>query len=123
MKTQYIKIDENGDKHYFSDKEMKVYHREDGPTLEWADGDRWWHRDGKLHREDGPAVEWSDGTKKWYRNDELHRTDGPAIERSNGYTEWYIDNVQLTEDEFKTRTAPHNGKKVVVDGIEYTLKA
>jgi len=31
--------------------------------------------------------------------------------------------VRMTESEFNARMAPHNGKKVTVDGIEYTLKA
>ena len=100
MKAQYIYINEYGSKEYFSDKEMVVRHREDGPALEWADGDKFWYRDGLVHREDGPALIYSNGSKYWY-----------------------IDGVQLTEDAFKARKAPHNGKKVTVDGIEYTLQA
>ena len=32
-------------------------------------GTKWWLLNGKLHREDGPAVEWTDGNKHWYLND------------------------------------------------------
>ena len=37
------------------------YHREDGPAIEYADGDRYWIKNGLLHREDGPAIESSRG--------------------------------------------------------------
>ena len=100
MKPQYILISEYGNKYYYSDKEMKV-----------------------LHREDGPAIEWSNGTKSWYRDGKRHREDGPAIETLSGFKEWWVEGNELTEAEFKARKAPCNGKKVVVDGIEYTLKA
>jgi hypothetical protein len=41
-------------------------HREDGPAIEFSDGDKWWIVNGKCHREDGPAVEYRNGTKSWY---------------------------------------------------------
>ena len=34
-------------------------------------GTKEWHLNGKLHREDGPAVEYSNGDKRWYLNDKL----------------------------------------------------
>jgi hypothetical protein len=98
MKPQYIEIDEYGNKFYFSDKEMQI-----------------------CHREDGPACEYSDGTKTWFINDNYHREDGPAIEYSDGTKAWYLSGKFFTEVQFKARTSPHNGKKVVVDGVEYTL--
>ena len=30
---------------------------------------RCWWLNGKLHREDGPAVEWPNGNKEWWLND------------------------------------------------------
>jgi len=75
MKPQYIKIDEYGDKSYYSDKAMTIYHREDGPAIEWADGDKHWYLNGKCHRADGPAVEWAEGSKSW----------------AYGYKSWYIN--------------------------------
>lgn len=68
MKAQYIKIDEKGHKFYYSDHKMMVFHREDGPSIEYVNGDRVWYLNGKLHREDGPAVESVDGSKWWYLN-------------------------------------------------------
>jgi len=45
-----------------------LVHREDGPAVEWCDGDKEWFLEGKHHREGGPAVEYSNGDKYWYLN-------------------------------------------------------
>jgi hypothetical protein len=37
-----------------------------------------------LHRDDGPAIEYSDGEKVWYQHGLRHRIDGPALEHANG---------------------------------------
>ena len=29
-----------------------------------------WYQNGELHREDGPAIEWADGDKEFYINGE-----------------------------------------------------
>jgi hypothetical protein len=34
--------------------------------IEYPDGRKIFHHDGKLHRKDGPAVETSTGRKYWY---------------------------------------------------------
>jgi hypothetical protein len=83
MKEQFIHIDEDGDKLYYSDREMKI-----------------------RHREDGPAVEWSDGYKAWWLNGKLHREDGPAIEHVNGDKSWWLNGKYLTEEEFNARMNP-----------------
>ena len=83
MEAQYILINENGNKFYYKDKQMNIWHREDGPAIEFANGYKAWCINGNLHREDGPAVEWSNGQKSWY-----------------------INGKQLTEEEFNLRTAP-----------------
>ncbi len=67
------------------------FHREDGPTVELANGERRWYIDNELHREDGPAIEWANGGKSWYVNGKRHRYDGPAIECPSGRKEWYIN--------------------------------
>jgi hypothetical protein len=46
-KPVYIKIYENGDKFYYSDREMKILHREDGPAVEDAYGYKGWCLNGK----------------------------------------------------------------------------
>ena len=59
---------------------------------------------GKLHREDGPAVEYIDGDKKWYLNGKLHREDGPAVEDTDGNKEWWLNGKELTEGEFNLQS-------------------
>ena len=66
---EYIKTYKNGDKAYYKDKEKTILHREDGPAVVYADGDRLWYLNGKLHRMDGPALEYASGRKMWYIND------------------------------------------------------
>ena len=39
-------------------------------------GDKFWYLNDKLHREDGPAVERASGNKRWYLNgEELTETE------------------------------------------------
>ena len=54
-------------------------HREDGPAVENANGDKLWYINGLLHREDGPAIEHSNGDKRWYINHQRHREDGVSV--------------------------------------------
>jgi len=56
-----------------------------------------WRLNGKLHREDGPAVEYANGNKAWYLNGRYHREDGPAFENASGHKGWYLNN-RLYED-------------------------
>ena len=95
-------------------------HREDGPAIEWSNGDKSWYKNGKCHREDGPAIEYTSG-KFWYKNGNYHREDGPAIEYANGDKEWYLKGVELSEKEFLQRKKPCTGKKVTIDGVDYEL--
>ena len=83
---------------------------------------KWYNEKEGYHREDGPAVEYSNGTKFWYLNGKRHRENGPALEFADGDKVWYINGKILTEEEFNNRNKPCIGKKVVIDGIEYTLK-
>ena len=83
MKEQFIHIDSRGAKRYFSDREMTIY-----------------------HREDGPAIEFANGYKAWYLNDNLHREDGPAYEGANGDKSWYLNGEYLLEEEFNARMNP-----------------
>ena len=123
---QYIHVNEYGTKNYFSDREMTILHREDGPAIEWRGGRKTWYLNGKKHREDGPAVEdpygykewWingqhhredgpavedTNGDKEWWINGKLHREDGPALEWGDGNKEWYLNGEELTEEEFNAR--------------------
>ena len=106
MREQFIHIDEYGHKHYYSDRKMRIFHREDGPAIEEAGGYKAWYINDKRHREDGPAVEYTNVYKSWYINDKRHREDGPAIEYKNGGKSWYINGKHLTEEEFNARMNP-----------------
>ena len=59
-------------------KEGKL-HREDGPAIEYANGDKLCYKEGKRHREHGPAIENADGNKYWYKEGKRHREYGAAI--------------------------------------------
>ena len=70
--SNYIKIHVFGfceprhkeDKVFYNDKNQ--YHRDDGPAIEYSNGNKYWYQQGQLHREDGPAVESADGTQQWW---------------------------------------------------------
>jgi hypothetical protein len=70
--------------------ENNELHREDGPAVEYRNGDKCWWLNGKLHREDGPAIQCASGRKEWYLNGKLHRIGGPAIEW-NRDAGWFIN--------------------------------
>jgi hypothetical protein len=55
-----------------------------------ASGEKVWKLNGLYHRTDGPAIEFADGDKWWYLNGDRHRIDGPAIEWANGRADWYL---------------------------------
>ena len=81
-------------------------HREDGPAVEWNNGNKEWFLNGKRHREDGPAVEFVHGSKYWFLNDKRHREDGPAIEFANGSKSWWLNGKKLTEAKFNAKMNP-----------------
>jgi hypothetical protein len=64
MSVQSIcEVDKYGHKRWMINNQ---YHREDGPAIEYANGDKCWYQYGKYHREDGPAIEFASGGKLWY---------------------------------------------------------
>jgi hypothetical protein len=88
MKNRLV-IDKYGIKYYYKDN---LLHKEDGPAMEFANGDKCWYQNGLLHRENGPAVIWATGYKAWYKHGKRHREVGPAIEDNNGmYLMWWLD--------------------------------
>ena len=71
-----------------------------------ACGKRWYLND-QLHCEDGPAVEWPNGDKEWFLNGKRHREDGAAViwyrgNRTIRY--WYLNDKKITKKEFEKRT-------------------
>ena len=87
----------NGKKYWYKEG---IRHREDGPAIEYASGYKEWHKEGKIHREDGPAIEFANGTKNWFKEGKYHREDGPACEYHNGGKSWYLEGKKYTEEEY-----------------------
>ena len=58
------------------------------------------NENGLFHREDGPAIEYEYGTKSWWINDERHREDGPAVIWSDGHVEYWMRDVEYTADDY-----------------------
>ena len=86
-----VEVTKEGIRWYKNEK----LHREDGPAVEYPNGDREWWLNDKWHREDGPAVEKSDGTRRWFLDGKPHREDGPAYESPNGTREWWLSGKKL----------------------------
>jgi hypothetical protein len=99
METQYIRKN-NGNTHYYADKQMIILHRTDGPAIEYADGNKQWWVEDKRHRLDGPAVEHADGSVEWWVEDKRHRTDGPAVEHVDGSKEWWVEDKRMCKADF-----------------------
>ncbi len=59
------------------------------------------NKDGEFHRDDGPAIEYENGDKIWYRYDKRHRDDGPAVEYINGYESWWLDGKEYSKSEWE----------------------
>lgn len=112
---QYIKIDNEGTKFYYKDKEMRIlYREEDGPAIEFENGDKLWYLYGEwIGGPRGVAIPSqritkmqyveldSLGNKYYYKDKEmtiLHREDGPAVEHASGYKAWYLNGKLSRED-------------------------
>ena len=84
-----------------------------------AEGNKVWSLpNGKLHREDGPAVELANGDKVWWVNGKRHREDGPAIEYADGTKSWNVNGKRYdtpsdwAEAVLKLHNKPHDQKSI-----------
>lgn len=97
------RIDKYGTKRWYKNGNL---HREDGPAVEYVNGDKSWYQNGLLHRENGPAIDGFNG-KEWFQNGKHHREDGPAVEYADGDKEYWINGIQWdhlpTPEEIITR--------------------
>jgi len=64
--------DKAGTRRHYLNGEL---HREDGPTVIFADGYQLWYLNGRRHREDGPAIIWKKGGRDWWLNGEKARME------------------------------------------------
>ena len=82
-----------------------LYHREDGPALEYKDGCfKVWYINGNTHRDGGPAKIWSNGDKEWFQHGKVHREDGPALEYPGRFNQWWIKGKHIpvnSQEEFE----------------------
>jgi len=62
-----------------------------------------WRKNGEFHRENGPAIEYPDGDKVWYQYGQLHREDGPAIIHLDGTKMWYLNGQHYSEPDYYKR--------------------
>jgi len=95
-----LQIDDIGNKFYLQNG---VYHREDGPAIEWHTGEKEWYVNGLSHRENGPATDYI-STKRWVIDGKLHRLDGPAIEDADGNKRWFFHGEEInctSQEEFE----------------------
>lgn len=69
---KYYVIFRYGDILYYKDERCTILHREDGPAIEWKNGDKHWFINGNRHREDGAAIEYVYGAKSYYLNGKLY---------------------------------------------------
>lgn len=53
-----------------------------------------YYRDSLFHREDGPAVDWPGMYQIWSINGYYHRTDGPAVIFHKGELQFWLEGRQ-----------------------------
>lgn len=94
-------------------------HREDGPAVEYPNGDQEWWLNGNRHREDGPAIQDEQGNKTWYQNNLLHRENGPAVEFADGKKEWWIAGRKLIGTEANTEALHFFTSQPICDRESY----
>ena len=100
MKAQYITIEADGSKYYYSDKRMTKFHREDGPAIERPYGYRAWFINNLRHRVDGPAIEYGDETAG----------------------DWFIQGSEVTEQEHYRYYNQPKEATININGKEFTIK-
>jgi hypothetical protein len=86
------------------------------PVIDRYGNKCWFNEKGELHREDGPAIEYADGNQEWYQNGELHRLDGAAIITNMGDKYWFIEGMEYDEEDFNKKISKTEQK------VETTMK-
>ncbi len=51
-----------------------------------------------FHRKEGPSIIFHDGEKHWHKNGKRHCLDGPAIEYADGHKEYWINGIKYWEE-------------------------
>jgi hypothetical protein len=101
-----VEVNEKGT--YWFKEGTKILHREDGPACEWANGDKFWYKNGKLHREDGFAFETildfgSIGSCKYWKIKESTPEGYPLCMEEICPNKYYINDTQVKEEQLDNR--------------------
>lgn len=110
----HLQIMPDGTKHY---KKGDLFHRADGPAIEYPNGNYAYYWEGKLHRDGGlPAMRNSYG-EYYYQHGKLHReNDLPAIDATGECEgEYFQDNLNSPPDVMID--VSHGCKCWYIDGI------
>ena len=84
----------------------------DLPTRVLADGTKEWRNEtGLFHRGNGPAIEFSDGRLLYFQNGALHRSEGPAVINTDGSRLYFLNDKQVQEREIIPARIRDNGVK------------
>jgi hypothetical protein len=82
---------------------------------------RVYYLNNKLHREDGPAIEYANGNKSYYLNDLLHREDGPAIDDLVGFKSYCLEGRHYYEQDYYKEIKKRKSLNYILSNIKKEL--
>lgn len=103
--------------HRFSGIDNKLHSVGDEPAVVYADGTKWWYREGLIHRDNGPAVVHPNGAQEWWLNNQRQRTEYPDSEGIHpdlrGVKQFYENGV-LVREEYPPRLASYHAERISI---------
>lgn len=88
--------------HTYSGIDKQLHSIDDQPAVVYADGTRWWYRDGKIHRDNGPAIIHANGVQEWWQNNQrqcIEYPDSLAVHPDlRGVKQFYENGVVVREE-------------------------
>ena len=93
--------------HVYHLVDRKMHSENDQPAVVYANGTKWWYREGKIHRDGAPAVIFPNGVEEWWQNGRRHRDGGPAVifpssaavnPEGRGVRQWWSGGKLIRED-------------------------
>ena len=119
-----IRIDEEGNRFYYN--ESGELHNDEGPAIEYKNGDVVYYINGKRNCYDGPAViKSNNGGFAYYKNDKLDRDNGPALINNSVKEPWCVKIEYAIKGKKHNLYGPaaiyNNGHKLYcINGREYS---
>lgn len=74
-----------------------------------------WYYNDEVHRDDGPAVEYANGDKHYYQHGKLHRADGPAVIYADE-EQYYINGIRVHPPAKRAKV-----EFIIFDGTQYQV--